>query len=510
MTLVPQAVLDAGLQFREEVPGELRATCAEEDLSRLATLLAEDALLADLFASVDGDARWLTAVFAPVQEPSWLVLRTRLAESSFASLTPAIHAASWFEREIKEMYGLEPLGHPAPVHVRLHDWPEHVYPMRDDVPRDLPGAGTPEPVPTVHGQGVLQVPLGPVRSGPQESAEFLFSSGGEDLVMVAPRLGYKFRAIERLAEGRPVDQALLLAERLAGVSTFNNALAFAQAAERALGLDVPPRARHARTLLGELERLQHHFGTIARVAEACGQTVAAAQYAMLKEEALRAGAALTGHRYLRGVLAIGGLAFPLPDAGVAALAGQVAQWQRRAPSLSRLLEDTATFMDRLEGTAVLPEDYAALHNLLGPIGRASGADRDSRRDRPYAGYVGLSFDVPVEHGGDALARVRVVQAEIGQSLAMLQESIGAVPDGVVAALAAERSSAALGWTEAPGGEALHYVELDAGGAVRRWRARPPACVNWHPFAFACASGNNLTDYPVLEASFSLSHAEFDR
>lgn len=510
MTLVPQAVQDAGLEFQEEVPGEFRAACAEADLPRLATLLAGEALLADLFASVDGDDAWLTAVFAPPREPSWLVLRTRLAGPSFASLTPWVHAASWYEREIKEMYGLEPLGHPAPVHLRLHDWPDHVFPMRDDVPRDLPGAGTPEQVPTVRGQGVLQVPLGPVRSGAQESAEFLFSSGGEDLVMVAPRLGYKFRAVERLAEGRPVDVALTLAERLAGVSTLSNALAFVQATERAIGLDVPPRARHARSVLGELERLHHHFGTIARVAEACGQTVAAAQYAMLKEEALRAGAALTGHRYLRGVLAVGGLAFPLRDTGLADLADQAPRWSRRASSLAHLLEDTATFVDRLEGTAVLPEDYAALHNLLGPIGRASGANRDSRRDRPYAAYGGLSFQVPVEHGGDARARVAVVQAEIAQSLALLGALLGEAPGGEFAAEAAVRFGSALGWAEAPGGEALHYVELDERGLVRRWRARPPACVNWHPFAFACASGNNLTDYPVLEASFSLSHAEFDR
>jgi Ni,Fe-hydrogenase III large subunit len=73
-----------------------------------------------------------------------------------------------------------------------------------------------------------------------------------------------------------------------------------------------------------------------------------------------------------------------------------------------------------------------------------------------------------------------------------------------------KGGSALGWAEAPGGEALHFVELDSGGRVRRWRARPPAVVNWHPYAHACASGNNLTDYPVIEASFGLSHAEFDR
>ncbi|HZV51827.1 MAG TPA: NADH-quinone oxidoreductase subunit C [Candidatus Dormibacteraeota bacterium] len=502
-----------GLTPEAGPPGELRAVCASASFTDLAARIAVDAHLSDLFASVNPEGVVLTAVFSLAGDPDWLLLSTLLSGDRFPSLTPRVHAASWYEREIAEMYGLVPEHHPAPVRLRLHDWPEGMPPMRCRLApgERAPRGERPEVVPEVRGQGVFQLPLGPVRSGPQEAAEFLFNSGGEDLVAVWPRLGYKLRLVERLAEGRPVEAVLALAERLAGTSTFSNGLAFVQAVERAAAVEVPPAARLARTLLNELERLHHHFGAVGRVADATGLLVAAAQYAMLKEEVLRTCAALTGHRYSRGILAPGGLAAPLAAEGMAELAGRLPDWRRRAAGLGALLEDTATFMDRLEGTAVLEPGYAAQHDLVGPIGRSTGVDRDVRRDHPYAAYAELAFEVPTDARGDAEARVRVLLAEIGQSLGIVQQALDRAPaPSAVPPDAPLGAGSALGWAEAPGGETLHFIELDAGGRVRRWRARPPACVNWHPYAHACASGNNLTDYPVIEASFALSHAELDR
>jgi len=501
----------AGLPYRRGAQGELWAECPEADFTVKARELATRALLSDLFACGHGTRRSLMAVFSTIGDSAWLVLRTDLSEDHFHSLTEAVHAASWYEREIAEMFGIRPEGHPAPQPLRLHDWPHRYHPMRDDLSdmKSLP-AGHGDRVPKVRGQGVFQLPLGPVRSGPQESAEFLFNSGGEDLVMVSPRFGYKMRLVERLAEGLSVEQALIHAERLAGISTYSNALAFVQAAERAAGVDVGRDVNRARSVLNELERLHHHFGHLGRVADSTGLTVAAAQYAALKEEVLRACAELTGHRYLRGILAFGGLSQRLTAAGQDHLAEALPHWEVTSHRLEALLEDTATFIDRLDGTAVLLTEYAAQHNLLGPIGRSTGADRDCRRDHPYACYKDLRFDVLVKSQGDALARVRIVLFEVSQSLRIVQQILEDWPDAEPAGIAEVRGGSAFGWAEAPGGEALHFVQLDDGGRIQRWRARPPAVVNWHPYAHACASGNNLTDYPVIEASFGISHAEFDR
>jgi Ni,Fe-hydrogenase III large subunit len=123
----------------------------------------------------------------------------------------------------------------------------------------------------------------------------------------------------------------------------------------------------------------------------------------------------------------------------------------------------------------------------------------------------VTFDVLVKSQGDALARLSVRLFEIRQSIRIIEQVLEAWPGSDVAAsVSAPATREALGWSEGAGGETLHWVALTADGRIARWRARPPAFVNWHPYAEACASGNNLTDYPVIEASFGLSHAEFDR
>jgi Ni,Fe-hydrogenase III large subunit len=501
-----------GLAIDESAPHELRARCAPEEFLGAATTLAAQAVLADLFATTGSGQPSLIVVFEVTGDPEWLLLRTQLTGDSFPSLTPATHVASWYEREIHEMHGVQPVGHPALARLRLHDWPVGQPPMRAALDRRLDiGPGVPSLVPIVHGQGVFQLPLGPVRSGPQESGEFLFNSGGEDLVAVSQLLGFKLRVVERLAEGRTVDQALMLAERLAGVSTFSNALAFVQAVERASAITVGERSRAARTLMNELERLHNHFGDISRLADATGLMIAGAQYASLKEDVLRRCAELTKHRYLRGILAVGGLQAPLPDAALESLRQRLPEWLRRSARLERLLEETAIFIDRVETTGVLTPEYAAPHNLVGPTGRSTGADRDCRRDHPYAWYDQVTFEILVKSQGDALARLSIRLFEIRQSIRIMEQVLEAWPVSDVAAPSdSPATGEALGWSEGGGGETLHWVKLTGDGRVARWRARPPAFVNWHPYAEACASGNNLTDYPVIEASFGLSHAEFDR
>ncbi|MGC1183722.1 MAG: NADH-quinone oxidoreductase subunit C [Candidatus Dormiibacterota bacterium] len=505
---------EVGLEVEWTAGGEARADCPASDFRDRVTALAKRATLSDFFATTSDSApATLTAVLQLEDDPGWLLVSTRVEGAAFPALTPELHAASWYERDIFEMHGLEPVGHPVLSPLRLHQWPEDHHPMRtrraDEGP--LPHPPHASAWPHVTGQGVFQLPLGPVRSGPQESAEFLFSSGGEDIVEVDLRLGFKYRAVERIAQGQPADRVIQLAERLAGTSSFANALAFTRAAERAVGAGVGLSAEYTRTLLAELERLYNHCGTIGRLAEATGLLVAAAQYGMLKEEVLRTAGQLTGHRYLRGVLRLGGVEVALSAADRDQLRGRLGDWTNRADSLKKLLEQTSTFVDRLDTTAILLPDYAAEHRLVGPVGRASGINRDVRRDHPYAAYAAVTFEVPTVGDGDAEARFQVHAAELSQSLGIMTQLLaGWPPEDPDTEPPAWQAGSALGWAEAPGGEALHWVDLDQEGRIQRWRARPPAIVNWHPFAHACGSGNNLTDYPVIEASFSISVAEFDR
>ncbi|MHB1500887.1 MAG: hydrogenase large subunit [Candidatus Dormibacteria bacterium] len=517
MTTAPSARAaadSAGVQVRAGSQDELVAVCREEDMEVQLGHLVEVAGLADWFATTPvGRQPRLTAVLEVPGDPTWLIVHTDLSRPEFPSLTASSHAASWYERDMLEMHGVVPLGHPAPAPLRQ---PEATGHHSSRARPHLPTGGSESHGqamgrPAVTGQGVFQLPLGPVRSGPQESGAFSFASGGEDIVVVDMSLGFKFRGLERLAEGRPAADVIQLAERLAGTSSFANALAFSRAAERALGAVVAPPEEFTRTLFAEMERIHSHLGTIGRLAEATGLLVASAQYGLLKEEALRAAGRMSGHRYLRGVLRLGGTELVPERPAREWLHQQVGDWITHTRRLRHLLQETSTFVDRLEGTAFLRPEYAAEHYLVGPVGRACAIDRDVRRDHPYAAYSQVDFQVPTFADGDAKARYEVHALELEQSLGIIHQLLAEWPaDAPPPEGTSARPGSALGWAEAPGGQALHFVALDEEGLVTSWRARPPAVVNWHPFAHACASGNNLTDFPVIEASFALSHAEFDR
>lgn len=503
----------AGLEAKLNAPDELVAHCPEADLARKLGHLVQEMDLADLFATtVPGRNPRLTAVLEVPGDRSWLVVHSDLSQAEFPSLAAISHAASWYERDILEMHGLVPQGHPAPHPLRQGE--PSVIDRAHGERHHQSGLGlAPRTArrPAVTGQGVFELPLGPVRSGPQESGGFTFFSGGEDIVITDMTLGFKFRAIKRIAEGRSPENVIPLAERLAGTSSFANALAFARAVERVLGTSASLPEQFTRTLFAELERTHSHLGVIGHLAEATGLQVAAAQYSMLREDVLRAAGRLAGHRYLRGIVRIGGTAIVPSPSARSWLRSQVGAWRSQTQRLHHLLQETSTFVDRLETTAFLKPAYAAEHNLVGPVGRASGIDHDVRRDHPYGAYPRVQLLVPVLSEGDAKARFVLHAMELEQSFAILAQLLETWPDDSAPVPApAVRSGSALGWAEAPGGETVHFVALDERGLVTRWRARPPAVVNWHPFAHACASGNNLTDFPVIEASFGLSHAEFDR
>ena len=161
-------------------------------------------------------------------------------------------------------------------------------------------------------QGAFVMPVGPKYSGVTESAHFLLETVGEDVIRSSPRLFYKWRAIEKLAEGKTTDEVLLLAERFAATTAFAHGLAFCQAVEIICDVNVPSRAQTLRVFLAELERLRQHAGAIQGICESTALAVATSQAGILEEELLRVSGELTGHRYLFGLLTPGGLQCDLP------------------------------------------------------------------------------------------------------------------------------------------------------------------------------------------------------
>jgi formate hydrogenlyase subunit 5 len=445
-----------------------------------------------------------------------VVIRLPLPRATVPSISPRIHAADWQEREIEDLFGLLFEGHPRLGDFVLHEeWPEGVNPMRRsfDGARPYPHKElTPDwrPPTIVEAPGAFMMPIGPVYSDYAESAHFLLETVGEDVIRTIPRFFYKYRGIEKIAEGLPVDRVLLLAERFSGTSAFAHSLAFCQAVEEISGTEAPVRAGALRVLLAELERLRHHAAAISGICSSTGLAVAASQAGILEEELLRLTCRFTGHRYLFGVNIPGGLSVDLGDDQCREISEAVWDVLDELKKLHEMLRFTSSFLDRLEEVGTVSREKALSYGLVGPVARASGVSRDLREVQPYAHYGnGLKFRVPREEEGDGYARLRVVFSEAEQCVNLIHQVASCLPPGPVSTELRPGKGFALGWAEAPRGAAFHWVRLDEKGRVMRYRVMTPSFVNWHGFHLA-AEEFAFQDFPIIMATFGLSNAECDR
>jgi formate hydrogenlyase subunit 5 len=497
-----------------------RIQCTREMLPPLCHWLVSSAgyVFATLVAEEQVADFQLTYVFHHGAGDGWahVELLIDLSHRSVPSISHAVVAADWHERETEDLFGIVFESHPRLGEFVLHEeWPEGINPMRrsfDARQRLEMRESDPrwEARTIVEALGAFAMPIGPVFSDTAESAHFLLETVGEDVIRTITRFFYKYRGIEKIAEGQSADGALLLAERFSGSSAFAHGLAFCQAAEAICGITVPLRAQALRTLWAELERLRHHVAVITGICGSTALAVAQSLAAIIEEDLLRLSGAITGHRYLFGVLKLGGLAFDLSGDGGRHLKQHIDRALQQLSELEHALRYSSSFLDRLEEVGAVTFARAEAYALVGPIARASGLARDMRKLFPYAAYARTGFKAPTESQGDGYARLRVLFREAEQSVAIMNRLLADLPGGaVLAPNIAFRSGHALAAVEAPNGAAFHWLRLADGGRVLRYRVTPPSFTNWHGFHLA-AENFAFQDFPIILASFGLSIAESDR
>ena len=478
--------------------------------------MAAGCRFADLFGTAHQPGGLLLTVH--LVGPAGLETRQALLPSgtvSYPALTPRLGAAFWYEREIHDMFGIVPDGHP-----RLQPL---ILATAGDPPR--PGSGTglastglatagpagaervPEVLPShVAGPGLFTIPHGPVRSGVVESIEYLVETPGEDIPHLNMRVFYKHCGVEKRFEGMSMADGVLLAERTEGIATVAHTLAYCHALERMVGAEVPWAARLIRVVHAELERLACHLDVILRLADAAGLAVATARFGWHKEQVLRLVGQLCRSRFGRGVVIPGGVQ-GAPQVGPAELLTILAGLDQKLSADLRVLMGTASFLDRLRRTGPLTPQRASEHGALGPIGRASGATDDARVTRPYDAYGSLSVRTATRRDGDAMARLEVRVEEIAQSFHLLRQAadeLAEVDGGPLRAPCDPAEGRAVGWAEAAQGEVLYDVSV-SGGRIARCRARSASFHNL-VLMHEVFAGDILTDFPFIEASFGLSIA----
>jgi len=428
------------------------------------------------------------------------------------SLTEVAPLMSWYEREVTDLFGLTFSDHPQPQRLVLHDGAVVPRPPFDpDCPAGVqiraPNQQSIPEIPGVNGD-VQLLPFGPIRGDVLESAEFLFFYIGEAILHYTPRLFYKHRGMEKRFEGLSAERGVVLAERVSGVGSVAHALAYCQAVETAAACVPPPRARFLRVLLAEMERLYNHLYYLGHLCHTTTLKVGEAQGKLLAERAKQLNARLTGSRFLRSILTVGGLRRDLSPKGW--LEAELEALRESYAVYARHLETTDSHLDRLITTGRLDRKVAFDQGATGPVDRASGLDRDLRRDHPYAAYGELPVSVAVRTEGDAHARAQVRMAEIENSIALMQRVLLLLPDGPVKSEChIVPGSEALGWSESPRGTLFYAVHFDQAGRLARVKIKSPSFSNWRAFPFT-VHDTNMMDYAINEASFGLTIAGCDR
>src|SRR5574337_40141 len=431
----------------------------------------------------------------------------------FPSLATRWYLASRFEREIYDLYGLVPTAHPDLRRLPLHQfWPAAYYPLLKDAlsPPAFTDDGTPFPFRRVEGEGIHEITVGPVHAGIIEPGHFRFSVEGETIVNLESRLYFVHKGIERLFETVPLTRGVELAERISGDSSVAHALAFCQALESLTALQIPPRAAYVRVVLLELERLYNHIADVGAICTDTGFAVANAHAMRIREDILRLNARLVGHRLLRGTLITGGVRHDITSEQVADVRETV---QRAVTDFDEVVEialNNGLVLDRLHGTGYLSRQTARALQVVGLAARASGIDRDARRDHPFAAYADLPPHVPVYSEGDVWARLMVRVEEAREAANLIMRALDGLPDGKISAPPPVLSPGASGFGLVEGwrGPIWHWLVAGEDHRLARVKIKDPSFANWPALHYAILK-NIVPDFPLVNKSFNLSYAGND-
>ncbi len=435
------------------------------------------------------------------------------------SIAAQIPAANWHEREARDLFGIVFTGHPDPRPLVVHDgWPQGLYPFRKGFDAgQRPAVEPAEEFPhlVVEGEGVFEVPVGPIHAGIIEPGHFRFSTIGEKVLFLDPRLFYTHRGLEKRVEGLTALDGFIVAERMCGVCSLSHGLGFCEAAEQIAGIDIPGRARTIRTVALELERLYNHVGDLGNISAGASYHYGNSAGSRMKEALQQVNEQLAGNRFLRGLLTPGGVSFDL-TAEVAQSIGRVIDATEEAlRDLTERIENNPTVLDRLDTTGILSRADAVNLGVTGIAARASGLDRDARRDHPHGAYAdddGPRVKVMTVDEGDVHARLVLRAAEAGESMRLIRALLADVPTGLIrvdfpGALPPWRVG--LSAIESPRGACLHWLRSDAAGRIDRYHLRAASYANWPAVAIAAETAI-IPDFPLVNKSFELCYSCTDR
>jgi len=444
---------------------------------------------------------------------AWLDLPLAPGEFLYPDLSAVFPCAVRLQRAVYDLLGLDPEGATDLRYWLNHgDWPGDYFPLRREVTGQecLDGHEVVDyPFIRVEGDGVHEIPVGPVHAGIIEPGHFRFSIVGEKVLRLEERLGYKHKGIDKRFETLTPVEGARLAGRVSGDATVAYAWAYCMALEAICETPVPIRADWLRALMLERERIANHLGDLGALGNDAAFGFGLAQFMCLKEDWLRLNAQFFGHRFMMDRVLPGGVAVDLDRAGSDALLAQCDAVEREVGILRSIYDNHAGLQDRFITLGKVSPKLATQLGLTGLAGRASGVAFDLRADFPAAPYDQLDVQMATHRNGDVAARVAVRFDEILESLRLIRRLLQELPVGAVRVeLAPAKGNFGAGWIESWRGEVFVALEI-AGERIRRCHCHDPSWQNW-PVLEHAVIGDIVPDFPLINKSFNLSYAGHDR
>jgi Ni,Fe-hydrogenase III large subunit/Ni,Fe-hydrogenase III component G len=437
-------------------------------------------------------------------------------DPSFPSLTKKYVPSYRFERQMQSLMGVTPIGHPdSRPWIKFEDWPADAWPLRKsfDPSGRMPRVKGDYTWAKAEGEGVYEIPVGPVHAGIIEPGHFRFQAVGEMVINLEERLGYVHKGIEKRFESLPWQEGARLAGRVSGDTTVAHGLGYCMALESMTGCNPPERAQWLRALFLERERIANHLGDIGAICNDAAFAFMLYQMMTLKEILLRTNHSLFGHRFMMDRVVPGGVSVDIDQKGKTAILSELDKLSVEFERLVTIYDENPSLEDRVRETGILKPATARELCVVGIVARASGLNLDCRIFNPfppYDQYEHLELDVPVLISGDVHARVWVRVHEIRESIRIIRWILDNLPSGETRSECGLPPASAAGFSAVEGwrGEIIYWLQSGPQAEVNRCMVRDPSSVNWLGLEQAI-HGNIVPDFPLCNKSFNQSYSGHD-
>ena len=467
------------------------------------------------------------------------------------SIVDIYESANWAERETFDQYGIIFKGHPNLKRVLNHH--QFVgYPLRKDYEitkgqicthtEDLMD----EMLPLLTKKGyssediddLMLLNVGPSHPASHGTIRNFMALEGESITACVTEIGYLHRGFEKSCENHTYSQVIPYTDRLNYCSAILNNIGYSKAVEEMLGIDITPRAKMIRIIIGELSRIIDHLVcNAANMVDLGGLTNFWYLFAP-RDKAYDLLSKLTGARLTNTYTRIGGLEFDLYDGFNEDLAAVLKDVETAISDALSLIAHNKIFHDRTQDVGVIKADFALRNGISGPNLRATGVAHDLRKDKPYYGYENFDFDVVIGSHGDVYDRMMCRFEEMLQSVKIIRQAMYELPDGPINVkapgillpskkdvygnieglmnqfkLTFEGIKVPKGeyysFTEAGNGELGFFIVSDGSGRPYKIKCRPPCFYSLAAYS-KIVEGGMLADAVVTMASMNFIAGEFDR